>query len=123
MVVCLLVLAAVAAGPAFADDWTKLGNRTLLLADGSDEVKIKKDLEVSELAIQVKSHQVMLKTLEVTFADGSETTVEVGQNLRPGIDSEPIALGRTGALQNVVLIVDDSGFTASDRVQTTVYGR
>lgn len=123
IVVCLIVVAACAAGPVFAEDWTKLGSRTLLLSGGSDEVRIKKSVEVSELVIQVKSHQVMLKTLKVTFADGSETTVEVEQRLRPGIDSEPIALGKTGVLQGVTLMVDDTGFKASDRVHTTVLGR
>ncbi len=120
---CLLALAAFAAGPAFADSWIKLGSRTLLLNSGEGEVKVKSEAAVSELVIQVKSLQVNLKEVKVSFADGTEKTIEVNQRLRPGIDSEPIGLGASGALKSVTLVVDGSQFLAADRVPTTVFGK
>lgn len=122
-VFCLAAVIGLAAGPAAADDWAKLGSRTLLLYDGSDTVKIKKDAAVSEIALEVKNLEVRLQKVQVVFADGTEKTVDADQNLRPGITSEPIALGATGALETVTLIVDGSLYVASDRAPTVVFGR
>lgn len=123
-VFCLAALIGLVAGSAVAGEgWTKLGSRTLLLHDGSDTVKIKSDAEVSEIVLQVKKHQVLVQDLEVVFADGTSKAIEVNQKLRPGIDSEPIDLGMTGALEKVTLMVEGSRFVAADRIPTTVLGK
>jgi putative lipoic acid-binding regulatory protein len=58
----------------------------------------------------------------VTFADGKEKTVESVQKLRPGIDSEPIKLGATGAITSVKLTFNAKNWAASTRAPVTVYG-
>lgn len=123
VLVCVLTVGLMLAGVAEANDWTKLGRKTLLFKDNGGEIKVKNQQEVSELMIQVGNAQVNLEGVKVVFADGAEKKINVEETLRPGVDSEPIGLGTTKALTSVELMFDTVGRMGSTRVPTTIFGK
>jgi hypothetical protein len=118
--VCAIALVGFTATTAVASDMTKLGRGTLLL--DKNEIEIKKDTEVSSLMFRAKNEQIRLTEITVVFADGTEKTVESKQTLRPGIDSETIDLGTSGAITSITLTHDTNGWRGSTRAPVTVYG-
>lgn len=123
VLVCVLTVGLMLAGVAEANDWTKLGRKTLLFKNDGGVVKVKTQQEVSELMIQVGNAQVNLEGVKVVFADGSEKMINIEATLRPGVDSDPIGLGSTKALTSVELMFDTVGRMGSTRVPTTVFGK
>lgn len=120
--VCLVAFVVAGVAVVEAGDWVKLGSSTLLPSKGGGTVKVKAADEVSKLMLKVSKEKVTVTGVKVTFADGTEKAVDVTMKLRPGIDSEAIEIGDSGALSLVEIMVSSDGKSASSRSPVKVYG-
>ena len=126
VMVCSLVM-LVAAGSAFAaNGWQKLGNKTTVFKNGGEDIKIKKsDVAVSEIMFKVTGDVVEFTGVTVSFADGSSQDIAFEQLVRPGTNSDPIALegGPKGIANLHVAFKGAAANGSSSRAVITVVGK
>ena len=84
------LVSILAAVPAEAADWDRIGRTTVVYNDEVATIKVKDDMACSQLKLSVAGKWIKFEEATIHFADGSTQKVDVDQRVEPGMDTDPI---------------------------------
>ena len=91
--VVFVVAAMLVAGMAVANDWQKVGKKTVVFGNAEETASINaKENTVSQVAFKISGDWVGLNQVTLNFSDGTSQTIEDVPRVRPGLTSEGIAI-------------------------------
>ena len=124
IVMAAVVVALLVGSGAFAADWHKIGSATLIFKNPQIEIKAKKSVEpCSQIRLRVTNEMVSVESLKLYFADGTTQEVDFDGVIRPGVESDPIAVENgPKTLERVELAHKATMRGGAKRAQITVQG-
>lgn len=110
--------------PVFSGDWVKLGTEVVHLEADNDVLAAKNGAAaVSQVKLKVKGATLKINSVTLVFADGTSQQAELGTDVRPGFETEPIAVdGGAKAIKEVQISYRARSSNRSGRASITAYG-
>jgi hypothetical protein len=91
--VMCVIAAMLVASAAVADDWQKLGKKTVIFGNTEDTASIAaKGDAVSQVAFKISGDWVRLNQVTLNFSDGSTQMIDDMESVKPGLTSDGIAI-------------------------------
>jgi hypothetical protein len=108
--VACVIAALLVAGTAVANDWQKLGKKTLVFGEAEETTTMKTSGEAASVTFKITGDWARLTQVTFNFSDGSKQVVEEPEIVRPGLTSQPITIdGGPKTIDSIDLTYSSAG--------------
>lgn len=104
--------------------WKSLGKRKVGFGHDKDEIKVGKgEGTFNRIKLEVKEGAIILKTIEVFFADGSSKNFRIRQTLKDGEATEELELPGNDRVITRIELAYETSELFKDQARIEVFGK